>query len=618
MTLAFAVDDPSEVVVPALVLVACAVGALLAAAIVSIIARRVARRYAIAADLTRRSRAPLQVTFLLISVWIGIWLSTDPARWTRVVGHALFISLIVSVSWLVGTLAFVAEDAMLNRYRMDVPDNRQVRRIRTQITVVRRITVAVLVICAFAGILMTFPEARGVGASVFASAGLLSIVAGLAAQSSLANFFAGVQLAFTDAIRVDDVVIVLKEWGRIEEITLTYVVVHIWDDRRLILPSTYFTTTPFENWTRRAADLLGTVEIDVDWDVPVEEVRAEMSRLLASTPLWDRRVGVMQVTDATLGYVRLRALASARDAGTLFDLRCFLREGLVEWLRTEAPQSLPRTRTVAVVTMADEGEADEGEADEGEGDVEASAPRGLRRWVPTSRAPAGPAPERAAAPTTAAAKGATAGHAPPGIVGRRSAKVATRARAEQPEPRGSDETQRIDLTSDSSLFTGSIEAIERSRAFSGPGEGVIAEREEHAARDEARRREAAGQHEAGQPEAGQKEAGQEEAGDGEAGEGDGARPEGPAGREEGGDVEGRGEDTRLGEERARAQGLQPRPSKPPVVPPPGRPPRRSALPEQRSLGEGPLGGGSDGPGEGAGDGPGDGPGEGSGGGGEQS
>lgn len=598
MTLAAAVDDPSEVVVPALVLLACAVGGLLAAGIVAVIARRIARRYAIAADLTRRSRAPLRVTFLLISIWVAIAISTDPARWTRIVGHGLFVSLIASVAWLIGTLAFVLEDAMLNRYRIDVPDNRQVRRIRTQITVVRRITVAVLVICAFAGILMTFPEARGVGASVFASAGLLSIVAGLAAQSSLANFFAGVQLAFTDAIRVDDVVIVLKEWGRIEEITLTYVVVHIWDDRRLILPSTHFTTTPFENWTRRAADLLGTVEIDVDWDVPVEEVRAEMSRLLASTPLWDRRVGVMQVTDATAGYVRLRALASARDAGTLFDLRCFLREGLVEWLRTEAPQSLPRTRTVALVTMADEGEED----------VEAPAPRGLRRWVPTSRAPAAPPPERAPAPS--AAKGTTAGHAPPGIVGRRSAKVATRARADQPEPRGSDETQRIDLTSDSSLFTGSIEAIERSRAFAGPGEDVIAEREEHAARDEARRREAAGQREAGQHE-----------GDGEAEEGDGARREGPPGGEEAGageDVEGRDEDTRLRDERARAQGLQPRPSKPPAVPPPGRPPRRSALPEQRSLGEGPLGGGSDESGEGAGDGPGDGPGEGAGGGGEQS
>src|SRR3954454_10434489 len=140
---------------------------------------------------------------------------------------------------------------------------------RTQVQVLRRVTVAVLVVCAAAGIALTFPSARACGASLLASAGLLSIVAGLAAQSSLANVFAGMQLAFTDAIRVDDVVVVDQQWGRIEEITLTYVVVHIWDDRRLILPCTYFTNTPFENWTRTSSELLGAVEFDLDWRVPV-------------------------------------------------------------------------------------------------------------------------------------------------------------------------------------------------------------------------------------------------------------------------------------------------------------------------------------------------------------
>ena len=194
------------------------------------------------------------------------------------------------------------EDAALQRYRIDVADNRHARRVRTQVQVLRRITVAILVLCAIAAILLTFPSARALGASLLASAGLISIVAGLAAQSSLANVFAGLQLAFTDAIRVDDVVVVADEWGRIEEITLTYVVVHVWDDRRLILPSTYFTTTPFENWTRRAADLLGTVELDVDWEVPVEAMRAELTRLLQDTDLWDRRVGILQVTDAVGGH----------------------------------------------------------------------------------------------------------------------------------------------------------------------------------------------------------------------------------------------------------------------------------------------------------------------------
>jgi hypothetical protein len=263
------------------------------------------------------------------------------------VEHALLVALIVALTWLVGSLAFVLEDVALQRYRVDVRDNRHARRVRTQVQVLRRITVAVLVLVGVAGVLLTFPGARAFGASLFASAGLLSIVAGLAAQSSLANVFAGLQLAFTDAIRVDDVVIADGEWGRIEEITLTYVVVHVWDDRRLILPSTYFTTTPFENWTRRSAELLGTVEIDVDWRVPVEAMRAELARLLQVTDLWDGRVGILQVTDAVGGLVRVRALASAVDAPTLFDLRCHVREGLVAWLQREAPEALPRTRLEA-------------------------------------------------------------------------------------------------------------------------------------------------------------------------------------------------------------------------------------------------------------------------------
>ena len=165
-----------------------------------------------------------------------------PDEWVPPVRHVLVILLIACVAWLIGALAFVAEDVALARYRIDVPDNRHARRVRTQVTVLRRVTVAVLVVAALAAILMTFEAARVFGTGLLASAGLLSIVAGLAAQSSLANLFAGLQLAFTDAIRVDDVVVVDDEWGRIEEITLTYIVVHVWDDRRLILPSTYFTT----------------------------------------------------------------------------------------------------------------------------------------------------------------------------------------------------------------------------------------------------------------------------------------------------------------------------------------------------------------------------------------
>ena len=235
-----------------------------------------------------------------------------PGSWQEPVLRLLGLALIGTVGWLVAVAVFAAADLALARYDVDVADNRHARRVRTQISLLRRLTVAVIGVLAVAAMLLTFPSARAAGASLLASAGLISIVAGLAAQTSLANVFAGLQLAFTDAIRVDDVVVVEEEWGRIEEITLTYVVVHIWDDRRLILPSTYFTTTPFENWTRRESAVLGTVELDVDWSVPVDAMRTELDRLLADDPLWDRRVGVLQVTDAVGSVVRVRALLSAR------------------------------------------------------------------------------------------------------------------------------------------------------------------------------------------------------------------------------------------------------------------------------------------------------------------
>jgi small-conductance mechanosensitive channel len=418
-------DEVQGVAVPTLSILASVVVAYVAATLLSVLVRRVARKSAVAADLSRRSRRPMRAVLLVVAVWIALRLSTDPSDWTRTAEHVLLIAFIITVAWLVGSLAFVLEDAALQRYRIDVADNRHARRVRTQVQVLRRITVAILVVCAIAAILLTFPSARTLGASLLASAGLISIVAGLAAQSSLANVFAGLQLAFTDAIRVDDVVVVSEQWGRIEEITLTYVVVHIWDDRRLILPSTYFTTTPFENWTRRAADLLGTVELDVDWEVPVEAMRTELTRLLQDTDLWDRRVGILQVTDAVGGMVRVRALASAVDAPTLFDLRCYVREGLVGWLQREAPQSLPKSR-----------------------------------WEGVAPAPA-PASGRRARPET----------------------TPTRT---LPVPGGwsADDTQTLTTTGqDSRLFTGSIDAIERSRHFAGPGQDVIDEREQAAGDD---------------------------------------------------------------------------------------------------------------------------------------
>ncbi|HEY0216040.1 MAG TPA: mechanosensitive ion channel domain-containing protein [Cellulomonas sp.] len=414
-----------QILVPVGSVVGAVLIAFLVAVVVGALVRSVAKRSVIANDLARRAKRPLRALLVVIAVWVALLISVpdatwDGSAWMSALEHVLLIALIGAATWLVGTLAFVVEDVALSRYRVDVKDNRHARRVRTQIQLLRRITVAVLVIVAVAAVLLTFPGVSAFGASLLASAGVLSIVAGLAAQSSLANVFAGLQLAFTDAIRVDDVVIVEEEWGRIEEITLTYVVVHVWDDRRLILPSTHFTQTPFENWTRRAAELLGTVEIDVDWQVPVDAMRAELNRLLAATDLWDHRVGILQVTDAVGGTVRLRALASAVDAPTLFDLRCYLREGLVSWLQSSAPQGLPRTR------------------------VETSeAPRAVLRPVPAPSLPD-------LVPTSTGAHAAVEADASTGA-------------------------------QDARLFTGSVEAIERSRSFTGPGQDVIDEREEHAA-----------------------------------------------------------------------------------------------------------------------------------------
>jgi small-conductance mechanosensitive channel len=305
---------------------------------------RLARRSPALADLSRRGRTPLRALLVLVAVTVVLDAAPALGGWSGPLVRILGLAIIATIGWLLAVAVFVAADLTLARYDVDVVDNRHARRVRTQISLLRRLAVVLIGVLAAAAMLLTFPSARAAGASILASAGVISIVAGLAAQTSLANVFAGLQLAFTDAIRVDDVVVVEEEWGRIEEITLTYVVVHIWDDRRLVLPSTYFTTTPFQNWTRKESAVLGGVELDVDWSVPFDAMRGELDRLLADNPLWDRRVGVLQVTDAVGSVIRVRVLLSAPDAGALFDLRCQIREALVVWLQREHGYGLPRLR----------------------------------------------------------------------------------------------------------------------------------------------------------------------------------------------------------------------------------------------------------------------------------
>ncbi|MCO8276960.1 mechanosensitive ion channel family protein [Actinoplanes sp. TRM 88003] len=305
---------------------------------------RLGRKSELAADLARTAHKPFLVTMTLFAIQQALRVAAGEFPGREGVLHALVICFIAAFAWLVAAFVLVLEDAALSHWRTDVPDNLKRRRLKTQVVMIRRLTVATIVVLTLGVVLMTFPGIRALGASVLASAGVVSVIAALAAQSTLGNVFAGLQLAFSDAVRVDDVVVVEGEWGRIEELTLTYVAVQIWDDRRLVLPTSYFTTKPFQNWTRSSSAVLGTAEVDVDWSTEIEPLRAELRATCEGSELWDGRVCVLQVTQATGGTVRLRALVSASDAPSLWDLRCLVRERLVNFIWAHQRDALPRYR----------------------------------------------------------------------------------------------------------------------------------------------------------------------------------------------------------------------------------------------------------------------------------
>ncbi|MCU1474115.1 mechanosensitive ion channel domain-containing protein [Amnibacterium sp.] len=326
-------------------IVVAVVAALLVSLVVGLLFRAVARRRGWPERSVQRLRRPFRVLLVVLAVWAGFdasLLKLQRHTWDEVFA----VVSIVAGAWFAATSVSFLVDIGLSRYRTDVADNRSARRVRTQILLIRRVAVAVIVVVALAAILLTFPSARAAGASLLASAGVVSIIAGVAAQSTLGNVIAGIQLAFSGAIRVDDVVVADGQWGRIEEITLTYVVVHVWDDRRLVLPSNYFTTTPFENWTRTSSQLMQAVEFDLDWRVDPQGMREQLHEILGRTNLWDGRTAVLQVTDAINAVVHVRILLTAVDAPTLFDLRCFVREEMIRWMQRTAPDALPRTRLV--------------------------------------------------------------------------------------------------------------------------------------------------------------------------------------------------------------------------------------------------------------------------------
>ncbi|HET9870557.1 MAG TPA: mechanosensitive ion channel domain-containing protein, partial [bacterium] len=265
------------------------------------------------------------------------------------------ILLITAVAVILSQLVALGEKAVLAEYDVKAADNLGARKIYTQVHVISKTLYVLITLFAIASILMLFKEVQRFGASILASAGVVGIVLGFAVQKTIANIFAGFQLALTQPIRLDDVVIVEGEWGRIEEITLTYVVVHIWDDRRLVVPLSYFIEKPFQNWTRTSAGLLGSVFVWADYTLSVEEVRRALKEIIEPHPLWDKRFWNLQVTDATEHTQQLRVLATSEDSSKSWDLRCDIREKLIARIQRDFPQCLPRFRADLFPAPGDKG-----------------------------------------------------------------------------------------------------------------------------------------------------------------------------------------------------------------------------------------------------------------------
>jgi len=518
-----------------------------ASIVLSVLARRALAKSAMASSILNRVRRPAHFAFATWGAWVGLGIALVNPRLTDWGGasvttflmHLLLIVGLACMTWMGYSAAWVFEDAAKAR---QTSDNGLSRRFETRAQVLRRFAQVVIAVVGTIAIIGTFEAARHAMTTVLASAGVISVIFGLAAQQTLGNVFAGLQLAFTDAIRVGDVVVAgdKKETGSVEEITLSYVVVRIWDERRLIIPCRYFTQTPFENWTRRAAAQLGTVELKLDWSAPMTLIRAKVEKLLAATDLWDGRTWGVQITASDEYTVTVRVLASAKNSGDLSDLRAYLREHLITWIVTEEPWARPAQRIEPLQTVAVEQDMSReriarlaAELAGISGTNEAVAATGSSSVLRGAEAresaggTLGGAASAEGAAGTVREQPKDAAHAARMVAARRKAKRARRramadrqrelADGKAPAP---DETQVISksalrkiieaagnknpqltqtLTATSigrgeRFFSGSADADERAAALSGPGEEVFAEREAHSRRvkerHEARKRRA--------------------------------------------------------------------------------------------------------------------------------
>jgi hypothetical protein len=299
---------------------------------------------------------PLLVGVPLLVLLAALPALQMPGTASGVGRHALGIGVLLCAAWLAVRAVRAVETRVLRDHPVDITDNLRARKVQTQAKVISGIVQGAIVLFGLGLALMTIPGIRRIGATLLASAGLVGLVAGFAAKPVFGNLIAGLQIAIAQPIRLDDVVIVEGEWGRIEEINATHVVVRIWDERRMVVPLQWFIEHPFENWTRTTAQLLGTAFLWLDYRVPMDAMRVALQRICDTDPRWDGRVCVVQVTDATETTLQVRLLVSARNSGDLFDLRCAVRERMVAWLRQAHPEALPLQRLELARATVDAGD----------------------------------------------------------------------------------------------------------------------------------------------------------------------------------------------------------------------------------------------------------------------
>ncbi|WP_052958701.1 mechanosensitive ion channel family protein [Maribacter thermophilus] len=302
-------------------------------------------KYLLPKGVMKKIALPLFLIFLSIIIRMAslrqlLGLENE-AYWFKKTSTLLFI---FAMTWLIIGILKIIKQLIIRNYDVHTTNNLKARKIYTQFNILERIVIFIVVILAMGLALMSFDEIREIGVSIFASAGVAGIIIGFSAQKLIGTVLAGIQIAIAQPIKIDDVVIVEGEWGRIEEITLTYVVVKIWDKRRLIVPTTYFIEKPFQNWTKTSADILGTVFLYTDYNIPFDAIRNELTRILKNTDLWDKQVNVLQVTDSKPNCVEIRALMSAKDSSTAWDLRVLVREKLITFLQQNYPDSIVHNR----------------------------------------------------------------------------------------------------------------------------------------------------------------------------------------------------------------------------------------------------------------------------------